>query len=86
MIKHFFPQIYTQMYTHSNYRGDTAKLLRGIHPPSSSCFGTPAKHNSIEFTTVTKYLFVHSELNTLPSLLIFSRFQSLRYATQQTAC
>ena len=42
--KHFFPQIYAQMYTHLNYwgdayvdhsqtiGGDTAKLLGGIYP------------------------------------------------------
>ena len=29
------------------------------------------KHSTFEFTTVNKYLFVHFELNTLPSLLIF---------------
>ena len=29
------------------------------------------KHRIFEFTAVNKYLFVHSELNTLPSLSIF---------------
>ena len=30
--EHFFPQIYAQLYTLSNYWGDTAKLLGGIYP------------------------------------------------------
>ena len=55
-IEDFYPQIYAQMYTHSNYWGDavvdhsqtigenTAKLLGEIYPPIPSCFGTPARN------------------------------------------
>ena len=52
-IEHFFPLIYAQMYTHSNYWGDadvdhsqtigedTAKLLGGCIPPISPLFRHP---------------------------------------------
>ena len=52
-IEHFFPQIYAQMNTDSNYwgdadvdhsqtiRGNTAKLLGGIYPPSPLLFRHP---------------------------------------------
>ena len=52
-IEHFFPQIYAQLYTHSNYWGDAnvdhSLTIGGIQPnywggyiPHSPGFGTPA--------------------------------------------
>ena len=55
-IEHFSPNIYAQMYAHSNYwgdadvdhsqtiGGDTAKLLGGTYPPIPPLFRHPWLH------------------------------------------
>ena len=46
-VEHFFPQIYAQLYTHSNYWGggdadvDHSQTIGGIYPPIPPDFGTP---------------------------------------------
>ena len=58
-IEHFLPQIYAQMYTHSNYWGDADVYhsqtiggiqpnIGGIYPPILPSFGTPAYSSTLK--------------------------------------
>ena len=64
----FFPQIFAQLYTHSNYWGgcrrgpflnywgNTAKLLGGYIPPSPPGFGTTGHHASTYYACTSAFI------------------------------